>query len=504
MDWDAHTRKRIEAYLDGDETALREVYGCFAGSNEPIIKEAASALADGMAGLSAGKRIRLLERMGEYLSLEWYDEWRDTVPNRLRGLLDRREYFAVLAAGSAHPNGFYRERCIGELAAYGGAALPFLLVRVNDWVEIIRRAAMKEALRILESCGTKDLFEALPFIYRLGQCGRRDEENFTKLMELVENRLADAAPQLTPEIIQTLDRQGRRICYRVTLRRGFYSAEQWKKALSLEKDPFTRKIAAHGMLVGLEREDALSILLSHKDGALRLLALENRWALEGADWKGYEGFLCDPRRAVREMARFAVKNQKPGYDFQAYYRNSLTEAPREGAAAGLGETGSAEDAPLLRPLLHSERAGLRKTALAALGRLLEGKGQDLYYACLLRGGGVSKIAFHLLQEGGMYLGCERLRTDLEAAEDPAVRRRLCALLGRSRPWESLPWLLRLQHHEDEETADAVRGFLAGWQAGYQRPLPGELEACQKALEEQRKNMPEKLVRGLEFEFRHAR
>ena len=48
-----------------------------------------------------------------------------------------RDYFWILALGSFHPNGYYRQACLEEMAGYPGA-LPFLVLRLNDWVGEVR------------------------------------------------------------------------------------------------------------------------------------------------------------------------------------------------------------------------------------------------------------------------------------------------------------------------------------------------------------------------------
>ncbi len=50
-------------------------------------------------------------------------------------------YRALLICGSAHPNGYFREYCL-KLLANERDVLPFILLRLNDWVPAIRLTAI--------------------------------------------------------------------------------------------------------------------------------------------------------------------------------------------------------------------------------------------------------------------------------------------------------------------------------------------------------------------------
>ena len=82
----------------------------------------------------------LYERFRTFISLEWSIDWSSLSLNSiLRALCgkdqgEERKY--VLILGTFHPNGYFRERCMEELAKESGA-LPYLMLRANDWVKPI-------------------------------------------------------------------------------------------------------------------------------------------------------------------------------------------------------------------------------------------------------------------------------------------------------------------------------------------------------------------------------
>ena len=85
-----------------------------------------------------------------------------------------RDYFWVLALGSFHPKGYYRQVCLEEIAGYPNA-LPFLVLRLNDWVGQVRLAAARAVLTRLEICPLDELFMAMMALDKVKRSGRKDD-----------------------------------------------------------------------------------------------------------------------------------------------------------------------------------------------------------------------------------------------------------------------------------------------------------------------------------------
>lgn len=85
---------------------------------------------------------------------------------------------ALLICGSAHLNGYFREQCLKHLANERGV-LPYILMRMNEWVPAIRLTAMKllpEQLMRIQSC--TEIIQAMPLVeyVRRGQRVRREAD----------------------------------------------------------------------------------------------------------------------------------------------------------------------------------------------------------------------------------------------------------------------------------------------------------------------------------------
>ena len=62
-----------------------------------------------------------------------------------------------------------------ELAKESGA-LPYLMLRVNDWVEPVREKAFFLLNRYIASCSVEEILFSMPVLEKLESSGRRSDE----------------------------------------------------------------------------------------------------------------------------------------------------------------------------------------------------------------------------------------------------------------------------------------------------------------------------------------
>src|SRR5687768_3502571 len=80
----------------------------------------------------------------------------------------------AIGALSFHPSGRVRERAVKRLAATsGGLELPFLLIRLNDWVDVIARRAEEAVRARLLPAYAEEFVDQLPIVLRLESRKRR-------------------------------------------------------------------------------------------------------------------------------------------------------------------------------------------------------------------------------------------------------------------------------------------------------------------------------------------
>ncbi|MBW4722063.1 HEAT repeat domain-containing protein [Saccharothrix sp. SC076] len=166
--------------------------------------------------------------------------------------------------------------------------------------------------------------------------------------------------------------------------------------------------------------------------------------------------LLDRSPLVRATAQAAER--RAGTDPATRYRAALADRPT--AVAGLGETGTAADRALLRPLLADPTARVRFEAVRALRRL--GDESDLAYLLTDPSPAVVRQVVTHQRPRAATLD-ESLLRDLLAPTHPAhVRRAAVLLLREHDPWCRLAHDLRLVDDQDVELRGHARTDIGSW------------------------------------------
>ncbi len=341
-------------------------------------------------------------------------------------------YQALLTCGTTHPNGFFREHCLKCLADTIG--LQFIMLRMNDWVPAIRVTAwkmMQERLRCIISCD--ELIAAMPFVEYVRR-GNRARRNASFSMDAFDDSLMRIFAD-HPDAVLKSPLPLRRLCYKVFL---LHPDSAYQDLLlhfiRNERDGTQRSALVRCCLKSAENafpSDALDVFLQDPFWRVRLDACEYRIKHEGF-WDGMETLLCSPHERLREFAAYYLA--KNGYDTIGYCRKHLPET-----LSALGDIGSREDLPLIRPYLESHPC----EALAAMVRLGAEDSMELVWKALNSGiPALEKTAYRL---AGTYLHYQRadLIPVIQKESDPKRCWRLIRLLKGNLSSDLLPVLIRL-------------------------------------------------------------
>ncbi|WP_328460695.1 hypothetical protein OHA21_30490 [Actinoplanes sp. NBC_00393] len=341
------------------------------------------------AALSAlGSRPRLLVRLDEYIRRDW--AWRSAGgaangPDEfLRRLLQTAEHGQgsvvdrglgpavecgsgraaergpgplAVALAAAHRDGRVREAAVLVMAEQGRIEqLPFLVLRCDDWVVRVRRAARAAVAALLRERPEEAVPAALPMVTYLA--GRQRSGTLVRLVdEVVEEHL----DRMIPVLLATHDPRSRRLAFAAGERLARWTYSDLVGFALREPDPVVRlKAAEAACRAAVEQGDAdtLRSLAAARFSAVRALALV------GLAQLGYDAEVAaaleDPSPLIRAYARSRAT------DALALYRAAVATRPNPEAVAGLGEVGGYRDAELLTPLLGQAGHRLRAAAVRAL------------------------------------------------------------------------------------------------------------------------------------------
>ncbi|MFB9689745.1 hypothetical protein, partial [Amycolatopsis plumensis] len=252
--------------------------------------------------------------------------------------LSRRPSREELAEAACDGDGYLREAAVERLAvSTDPEALPLLLIRCVDWVRPVRERARSAVLSKLDDAALRAM---LPL---LGVLRRRAVDDWMTTL------LRDALPSVLDAALAADDRESRRWAHREAL--GLLPRERLLEIASTHPDFVVRAICGDALL---DRGECVEELLAAGAPKVRVRAL----TLLGPE--AAVARLADRSSAVRAMAQVLVP------DPAAHYR---TLPVSFGALAGLGETGTAADAPLLERHLADERPRIRRAAVRGLRRI---------------------------------------------------------------------------------------------------------------------------------------
>ncbi|MCI0569404.1 MAG: HEAT repeat domain-containing protein [Myxococcaceae bacterium] len=309
---------------------------------------------------------------------------------------------SVLALLTCHPSGHVRAMALERLGQRSSReAWPFLLLRLNDWVEPVRRAALSEALRVLPEVPLSLLVQHLSLLTWLSRTGRADHGPF---LSRVHARLSetDALSHLEAHLPE-LGREERRMAYRLLLEaRPDASVRLLVRALA-DADVALRRWAAARVGERLEGE-ALARVLARMERSRTAFVRREAVMLYAQRVPSLaparlQAALLDASRPVREYAQGRLAR---GLDAAAVYRAALRDGLRPAVAlAGLGEVGAAADAALVSLFLAHPLPSVRRAAVGALGRL-DGAGAAALLTGLLGDASprVARTAAAVLQRHG--------------------------------------------------------------------------------------------------------
>ena len=410
-----------------------------------------------------------------------------------------------------HPDGRIRETTILKLAQWSdGAELPYLLVRLNDWVAPVRDAARAALLARLYPDYARHFIHDLALVLRLSTCGRDDHAPFVDavlgLLRRAECREALAGGLADP------DRLVRRACFRLLAGADATVPEEVLERALQDADPLIRLWAAREARDRLDRRaflDWLPHLMRERFMPVR------REALLGLVEKAPDmapaalrSAMLDSHASIRDLARHLI-GKIENLDFRAFY----LEASRSGspdilsvAIAGLGDTGIRTDAVAVEPFLDHPVTKVRRAAIRAVGRL----DADAYVGGLLGAledyrPSVSHAAREALQDRPHLLVGRLLWEILVRGRHAHVRQDALALIAGLGKWTSIPLLVRACGDADPLIVDRAKTHVAAWLARFNRsfipPTAEEQRNLTEALKSARSALTPETWRLLQFSLK---
>lgn len=299
------------------------------------------------------------------ISKYWYD-LKPSIVDAHKG--QSIECFAILKILCCHPNGYIRYKAIKTLAENSiQDAIPFLIIRANDWVEEIRILCLATLNSIVKNELICHFVELLPLLEQLKIKGRTEHmydriQFIRKIESVLATQCSDALFRKinSHEIIIT------RYAFAI-LANSDSKIEQLLTATLNNSDIIIKVNAFNLASKRYDPNQFLIYLNKIKDDKLMLIRKMVLYAFiehYPDQAKGVlENALLDRSRSIRKLSRYYLKQQGIS-EFSDYYREALTRQDKtiKQAILGLSESGNKSDFRYIRPFI-SERSSRLNSAI---------------------------------------------------------------------------------------------------------------------------------------------
>ncbi len=318
-----------------------------------------------------------------------------------------------------HRSGYVREHACMELTqrCTAAEALPWLLLRMNDWVPQVRELAGNAVRDLLTQEHVAVWLGMLPLVGRLEGQGRADHR------WIVEGARALLARPESRAVLRTAlgakDVGTRRAVYEVALGLPLEERVEFIAAAGMSKDPVIRLRAAQQVLENAAfegRGELLTRLRTDHFVAVRRVALYAMLRESPGEARAWlVRCLLDGHASIRHAARFYLKDQADRWEKDAEgtvvpREVYLAEIGRKGketlaaAIAGLGECGERGDAAMLTPFADDPRPAVAHEAVGAVGTLDRDHRQSWLIEKM--GDGRPRVAREAAKQVGLASGVE--------------------------------------------------------------------------------------------------
>ena len=508
----ANTEEQVELLHDigfsGESAAIPEIAWLLVDASGPVWRAAAEAVHRLLATLAPLDLAALDQRIREVGS---YDRevdrrWRKLRPSDLSRFASSEFAVSLLGLASFHSSGYAREAAVEELSALdSGQELPFLLIRLNDWVIPVREAAAKAVNARLRPEYAQHFLRNLRLVLRLKSCGRANRA----LVDIICGLLRRAECQAVLQAgMKSSDRALRRASFQLAAGAESSARVVIIKTALTDTDPVARAWAARQFLPELPAEELSTVVVPMLADRFMPVRRDALWALatKCPDFAGepLKRALLDSHVGMREVARHFLAADRH-LDIRQFYLDAVQRREARLLAAairGLGETGRPEDASVVSEFLSAPKPSLRRAATYAIGKLdAEHFVPQLMQRLADETPGVSREALKAMLPKARQHSLDEYWELFANDKRVFVRRNALVLMLRFGKWEKLAPLLLACADEDKRLAEFATKALHDWSFHYNssfaEPTRQDFENIESALQK----VETKLRRGMAAEVR---
>ncbi len=493
-------KSAVSEVRHGKQNFLPVVYQMLASKDDDVVRYAASEIANYMKGLDSAQIIKLDENFRGYSSMEWTINWERIDLGRWKECITCKEdYLWVLRLGTFHPNGYFREKCVCELAGEN-ASVRFAILRLNDWVSEVREAAIAASAQVSE-LSAEELVACLPYLAKVMQGMRGDRSRLREVEAHIAEGIAKQLDKVDIDNLGKYDIRARKYLYRLMLERKIWNKDEVNRALDREKCGQCQLVLMTTFLRYYKCSlEELDNYLQHKNKIVQRKAFEQKYSLVGDYWPGVEKLLLAKSAGVRGLASYILRKHTK-LDIVDYYTQHLDTPKKKICILGIGENGSEEDVGVIEKYLKDESEGVVKSTLHSLSLLLRFNAGDVFWQYLQDERPlVMRAAYREIVANDIMFGAKQVYELFVQTQSELLKEKLAYQLLRERSWDRLPYILQVYNYGDETIRQVIqRGVYR--RSVYGQITKDEAEVIRGIMYDEKYGIPEYLRKAIEFDMK---
>ncbi|MBU2969837.1 hypothetical protein KO527_10810 [Pseudoalteromonas sp. C2R02] len=419
------------------------------------------------------KLITLLEKLIGKKPTQQINESKESTNNKKIEKLQKPESLSYLLKLSEHWNGYKREEAVKKLCALNKSeAIPKLILRANDWVPEVRKAALES----ITSFASKNHAEAfvlyLPDLYHLRNCARNNHEDLINYIE--QYLVTNTNSQFVIQGINNENELIARACITLCIDFELIDPVSIVKVGLQHNDIIVRAKSSYLLrkLTGIEQVNALKLAL--KDSFMPIRREAFQICLKTDESVSFiEPYLYDRHSSIREIA--LKKLQLQSVDIPSIYEKSLKSSlvsKLKCSIWGLGFLKCKDISHHIFEFLQSPYPSVRKQSLSTLSNLYN----EEFNLTLVKylqdpSPAVCKEVTKLCDKQNIVFTASDLIKIMELAEYEHIISNSLAISKHINKWERFIFLLRLLEHKALNSligVDKIREYLFEWNEDFNK------------------------------------
>ncbi len=406
------------------------------------------------------------------------------------------------------PSGYFREKALIAVEEFTrGEEIPFLLIRLTDWVLPVRRRAERAILRRVRPEYSRAFVKNYGIVEGVRKSTRTEGAEFWALLD---SFLRDD-PRNSYEFLSSVSDEARvrnSLIRRLVLTRSMKD-EELVDLFKRERESSLRFHILEKILAGKEAENLplLLELIKEKSSQKCKTILLHRIAKFG--YPLIETFLYEclfsRSTSMRRTSRFLISTHTD-VDFHGIYLRALFgDHNRSTVISALAEVGTSADCVHILPFVRSATEAVRKAAIEAVSKLAAPDLEPLVLDLLRdQSVSVSYAARKAIIRSQIFVPLSEVEKIFNSEVGRNVRLNCLQVLVSASKWDSVYYMVKYLESEPA-IADFCRQRLGKWNWQYNRsyttPSSEQIIRIEEVLKDLDNSSSTKDVKDLEFALR---